>query len=569
MDYLQKMYRIGYILLLFILSSCAYRGTVQKEEEGEYAFQQGLRAYYAGDLNAASQLLEQAYKLDSRNNAACYQLCKTALLQQDTVKASEWIQKAVKLDPDNYWYGLAEAQLAVQTGQKQKACKLYEQLLEKNPQKRQLLYDMVNLYANEGDRKRTQELLELIETKDGQTEASVLMRFNLVVQEDTPKAFSILEDFLDSQPGSPNVMSVLADYYMGQGRLDEAQALYQQTLELDPSYMPAVFGEAEVYRMKRQLDMYFERINPFLASPDINVNMKTEYLRQLLDTRGFVATFQPQVDTLFFSARQGHPADSTLAYLYGQYLMQTGRPDLSVAVFIQNVDNYPKDKDAWYQAIAVLYYRKMWPQVVDYAHRALEVFPKDIDFTSLYGMALWQNGDLPAAVTCLEELLTFLDKKDKANRIQTLTLLGDLYHELNMDTKSFHYYESVLKEDPNNVAVLNNYAYFLCLQNNDLEKALRMSKQTIEIEPNNATYLDTYGWILYLLGRYPEAKDIFRQAMAYGGKESAEILNHYGDVLNALNEPLMAIVYWQQAYALEPRPEIDKKIKTNRQAAGQ
>ncbi|MFA6818598.1 MAG: hypothetical protein WCR22_06835, partial [Bacteroidales bacterium] len=65
-------------------------------------------------------------------------------------------------------------------------------------------------------------------------------------------------------------------------------------------------------------------------------------------------------------------------------------------------------------------------------------------------------------------------------------------------------------------------------------------------------------------GRSSEARNIFRQALAYGGKESAEILNHYGDVLNTLNEPLMAIVYWQQAYDMEPREEIRNKIEANR-----
>lgn len=552
-----------------MLSSCAYRGSVQKAEEGEYAFQQGLRAYYAGELETAARLFEDAFRCDANHNAACYQLYRTSLILKDTVKAADWLQKAVKLDPGNYWYRLDEAQLALQTRQTEKACKLYEQLLEDYPQKRQVLYDLVNLYASQGNTTRTQALLELIEEKDGPTDASVLMRFNLLLATDRAKAVSILEDYVKTQQGSPDITGVLADYYMSEGRLDEALTLYRRALDADPSFMPAVFGEAEIYRMKRQLDKYFERINPFLASEQVNAAMITDYMRQLLETRGFVATFQPQVDTLFYSARAGHPADSSLAYLYGQYLMQTDRPDQSVAVFLENVEHYPKDRDAWYQAVGVLYYRKMWPQVAEYARRALEEFPYDVDFTSLYGMALWQSGDLSGAVTCFEELLPLLDKKDKANRIQTLTMLGDLYHERRDDQKAFQMYESVLKEDPSNVAVLNNYAYFLCLQNRDLEKALRMSKQTIELEPNNATYLDTYGWILYLLQRYDQAKDVFRQAMAYGGKESAEILNHYGDVLNALNEPLMAIVYWQQAYALEASPEIEQKIKANQKAAGQ
>ncbi len=199
-----------------------------------------------------------------------------------------------------------------------------------------------------------------------------------------------------------------------------------------------------------------------------------------------------------------------------------------------------------------------------YSSAALKRFPGNVDFSSMHGLSLWQTGDVSGAIDCFENILLLLKKEDKANRIQTLALLGDLYHEIGNSQKSFRAYDEVLKLDPLNVPVLNNYAYFLCIQDRDLEKALNMSKKTIEKEPNNSTYLDTYGWILHLLGRTAEARDILRQAVAYGGKESAEILNHYGDILNALNEPQMAIVYWQQAFALEPREEIESKIRINK-----
>jgi len=35
----------------------------------------------------------------------------------------------------------------------------------------------------------------------------------------------------------------------------------------------------------------------------------------------------------------------------------------------------------------------------------------------------------------------------------------------------------------------------------------------VKAEPKNATYLDTYAWILYMLGRYSEAKIYIDQAL--------------------------------------------------------
>ena len=78
-----------------------------------------------------------------------------------------------------------------------------------------------------------------------------------------------------------------------------------------------------------------------------------------------------------------------------------------------------------------------------------------------------------------------------------------------------------------------------------------MSKITIEKEPDNPTYLDTYAWILHLMGDNMEAKAIFKHAMLYGGKENADILRHYSEVLDCLGEKDLAKIYFNQAKAAE------------------
>ena len=76
-----------------------------------------------------------------------------------------------------------------------------------------------------------------------------------------------------------------------------------------------------------------------------------------------------------------------------------------------------------------------------------------------------------------------------------------------------------------------------------------MSKKTVEAEPDNATYLDTFGWILHLMGKDLEAKPFFKHAMLYGGKDSAVMLDHYAEVLEALGEYDLARTYRIQAKA--------------------
>lgn len=134
-------------------------------------------------------------------------------------------------------------------------------------------------------------------------------------------------------------------------------------------------------------------------------------------------------------------------------------------------------------------------------------------------------------------------QKDTSNLLMAYEVLGDLHHQQGRDKMAYKYYEDALEVDPDCTAVLNNYAYFLCISGKNLKKAAKMSLRSVEIEPDNATYLDTYGWILYLQGKYKEAKPYFKHAMIYGGKDSSVILEHYSKVLEKLGEKDLSIYY--------------------------
>ncbi len=562
-QYFKTMWKYPVILIsLVFLASCGYRPRVAAEES-RILFHQGLNLFYQGDMAGARESFKRVVSRNQNNDAAYYYLAQIAGYAGQWENADNYLNQALKLQPDNYWYRLQQAKLAVARGDIPEAEACYSTLSRDYPQKTELLYDRIGLYMNGKNSAKALELLDTLEKREGVTESGLLLRFNILMENDKEAAVALLKQYAQDNP-TTRILSIMGDVLAGDGEIEKASGYYQRALQADPTFMPAVFGLAETYRLKRQFDLYFENINVFLAYPEVDVQMKTDYMKQILEARGFVSTFHPQVDTLFMSTRGAHPKDSTLAYMYAGYLIQTERPGEGLEVMKENLDHYRNDYRAWYQTLGIIYYLKDWELLCEYGAMALEKFPDNTDFSSLYGMALWQTGQLNQAIARFERILSLLPKDDTQNRIQTMALLGDLYYEAGNGEQAFSMYDKVLKLDPYNLPVLNNYAYYLSLRNEKLERALSMSKITIEKEPNNSTYLDTYGWILHLLGRTQQAKDVFRQALAYGGKESAEILDHYGDVLNALNEPLMAIVYWQQAYQIDPRDETMKKIETNR-----
>ena len=118
--------------------------------------------------------------------------------------------------------------------------------------------------------------------------------------------------------------------------------------------------------------------------------------------------------------------------------------------------------------------------------------------------------------------------QDKAKLVN---LRGDFYHTMGQKALMYADYDSTLFYDPENINVLNNYAYYMSLENCDLKKALSMSAKTLEAEPFSATYLDTYAWILFKMKRYSESLQYMEKALRYLDADNPEIYEHYGDVL--------------------------------------
>ena len=152
-----------------------------------------------------------------------------------------------------------------------------------------------------------------------------------------------------------------------------------------------------------------------------------------------------------------------------------------------------------------------------------------------------QNDNQKEALKVLEEGIR-LGEKDAVTRFSMHVLSGDLWMRLGDLDSCYAHYERALALDPENIYVLNNYAYTLAVNGGDLKKAEKMSQKTIEKEPNNATYLDTYAWILHLQGQDALAKFYMLRAIekanvnvndnANDNPENEELKQHYDILFN-------------------------------------
>ena len=557
------------VLTSLLMSFAAF--AQRPESVQENLIVSAVQEYNEGNYEAARATLSNLLQNDSRNDAAWYYLALISLAENDLVEAEDYLKFALEIDPQNFWYRYRLAGIYAVTSRHELTVDIYENLLKDFPKKSDLYFDLVELYSAQGEFEKALATLDEIETVLGDSESIAVYRFNLLRRMNRVEdAYASLEEY-NKKYSSPYILSTLADYEISMYNDSTALAYYNEALDLVPDYSPALLGKAEVLRMTRKYDEYFNTLYRFVDGPDTPVPGKTDYLMAVIQRTDpkFIRTFMPQLDTTMTKLLLVHPTDSTALQTAGAYYYSTGRLDRAKSCFEITARIYPESFSASASFVEFLMYAQMWSELSEEGRLAFERFPAETAFLEMAGVGDYNLGDYEKVLQSCETILQ-VAPRDSSKTLRSWSTMGDVYYLLGDKPQAYKAYKKALKINPDYVYVLNNYAYYLSQEEKKLKKAHKMSSRTIELEPDNATYLDTFGWILFLEGKTVEAKQIFKRAMLYGGKDSAVILDHYAEVLYALKEYDMAFVYWNLARQRNNGdiPDLEEKINIRKAAVG-
>ena len=229
-------------------------------------------------------------------------------------------------------------------------------------------------------------------------------------------------------------------------------------------------------------------------------------------------------------------------------------------------DLAPTNPENWLQLIGLYLYQEKYAEVIRVGKRAIQYVPDQKDIYMYVAVASAQTKSYDEALSMLETGLNYVEENDAGTKSFFYGQMGDVYHSAGDREKSYEMYEKALSYNASNIPVLNNYSYFLAMEGQDLDKAERMSAQTVKAEPDNATYLDTYAWIFFKQGNYSLARIYLQNALDKTKEPSAELFEHYGDILFMLGEVDEAVTYWQKALEAgsESAELLQKKIKNKK-----
>jgi tetratricopeptide (TPR) repeat protein len=537
----------------------------ENQRRFDFFFYEANREKMLGNYEKSATYYTECLRIDPTSGACMVELSNLLLMNKQAPAAIELMERATKLYPENEWYQLFLSQLYMQTNNTVKAIGIYERLLSLNPDKEDYIYALAQMYAQNEKYDAAIKMFNRLEAILGISEGLILEKEKVLLAAGKEKAaLAEMDRLIKKFPLEAKYQGYLGDLYSYFGKVVNAEQCYRKAISMDNSQEHLKFSIANLYLQKGDTTNFR---NEFLGGvTSRNVDIETKLQRVL----PFLMKREPAVPnmsdefllTSFLALLEIHPNDSRVHIFYANYLKNKGLVESAIDSYKRALELNEFDEGAWQDLLLLELSMDDYRTVVQDGARAFELFPENAFFSLLYGSTLLHENNAELALEVLNRGLPYVGD-NKALNGQILSVLGDTYYKLGQAEKAFNAYDEALKLNEQNIGVLNNYSYYLSVEELDLDKAERMSSKCIELEPSNSTFLDTYAWVLFKKKRYLEAKFIIERAIDNSGSTNGTIVEHYGDILYFNGDIEGAVKQWKNAEQLGNSTElIRQKIES-------
>lgn len=532
----------------------------------DYFFHDAIGAKATDQNGAAYDYLQYCMRIDSTNANVLFELGNFYSSLQNKDDAYSYYSKAVQYDPDNFYYNMALGGASIDKQEFKQAAEIYQKLVSLNPNKVELYMYLSEAYRMDGDFSKSIEALNDLERTMGMNEKITIQKFKLYsALNDKKKAYAEVQKYIDKNPEDVRYYILLGNLYLQDGKNKEAYMSLSKAKSMDPENPLLITSLANYYETIGDKEAAAGELRAALFSSKTDTDTKLGILTQYIGTLQQSQQSTEKANMILDSLMVEYPQEAKFNLLYGNLLMLQGKKQEANFQYRIYAESDPTNILGWEQLLQSTDVDSI-DALVDVCKTAISYLPEEPIFYFYLSIGEYQKKEYRQALETLDKGIEFVPPSNTMLLSEFYSQKGSLYHELGVKDSVFTEYEKSLQYNPQNLLVLNNYAYYLSLDKKDLDKAEKMSSITIKAEPTNPTYLDTYGWVLFEQGVYSMAKIYIEKAVNYSQEKenevSAEVLEHYGDVLYMTDEKEKAMEYWLKAKEKGSDSEtLDKKIE--------
>ncbi|MEJ5302657.1 MAG: tetratricopeptide repeat protein [Bacteroidales bacterium] len=525
----------------------------------------GLKFLLNGDTETAKFIFIDILSTNPRHDAAAFELARIYFMENNFIEASKYAEIAAGINPMNFYYQKLRLDIYQSAGDIDKSIALIKEIITLWPDKISMLHQYKKALIDSKRYKDALQVIDILISKNPSDEELVIEKFNVLRYLGNFKdAEKTLANFISTQPCNQKASLFLSNYYFDRNQDKKALKELESILACDSLDDIANLTLAEYYHKKGKRQETYKYLRKAFANPEVPVSSKMNYIVNLypLENSQNDAELNRQLVDLVQIVAATHPGDPDAQRICGDVLYIETQFE-KAAIFYEKLISLGSYQYQSVENLMICYYNlKREKDLYQLAKKASNEFPFQPLPHYFAGLGYFIDKNYELAIAEMEKTVKYGEESPELMK-SAYASLGDLYGYIKDYDRSYEYYEKVITMDSLNALVLNNYAYSLAERNINLEKALKMSKKSLEIEEEQSSFLDTYGWVLFRLGRYEEALGYIERAIKTRASEDAILYEHYGDVLYKAGRKTEALEYWKKANSIgQGSSFLLKKIET-------
>lgn len=512
-----------------------------------------------GNNDAAFDLLKHCVHIRPEAPEAYFFLAQYYMSLKQNDKAIECFKKAADLEPDNSTYLETLAKAYVTNDNDSLAIGTLEKIVEKETGRIDILEMLVQLYQKRADYDNTIKTLDRLETLEGKNERLTYAKSEIYsLTGDKKAAINEMKKLADQYPNDLNYRGMYGDALLMNGREKEAFDIYTGILKAEPDNYRAQLSMRAYYKQKDMAADADSMTMQLLLNKNTGDDARVYIMRQEIAESENGGGDSTKILRLFDRMMAQPQASTDIAILYATYMSLKKMPQEKIEAVLEKVlAQTPDNAAARLQLVAYAWQRDDLDRVIELCKAARQYNPDEMAFYYYEGMAHFRKDDNDSALNAFQNGISVIGEHSDPDIVSDFyAVMGDLLYEKGRAAEAYAAYDSCLQWKDDNIGCLNNYAYYLSVNGDSLDKAEKMSYRTVKAEPKNATYLDTYAWILFMQGRYAEAKIYIDQAVQNDSDSSAVILEHAGDIHAKAGDIDGAVELWARAAAKDPANKL-------------
>ena len=554
-QHLSSFSLLGCLVLMFIAPGCAVMGGAGKTNAGDRGVNSAFHsAYYRaqvakikGDQEGAKEAFLSCLDADPEAAVVHFELARLERAADQWSAALAAAEQAVVFDGNNPWYYREVAEICIELGDMDKADAALSWLLENKPEEDIAAQMLLDLRIAQGDLRGALDVVDVLEREWGPDPEWDFERHRLHMSVGDIDAG--LEDLQRLEQDFPNVVEAplqRSRILQTLQRTEEAETVLSNAL-LRNNNGRLHLEWAGLLTQRGDTDGARAHVRLAFSSNEVPLAEKVDIAWRYVELSEIQQELQPESQELVSLLIGIHPDSAEPFELQAALLSLAGDAVGALSALETALELNPNSAERWLDACQLAIDLKQWPGVDALSERAATLFPNLPVFPYFRGIAKMEQDDNRGAERQLKMARNLIVDRPGFES-DVLTSLAQIAHDTGDNSASDQWYEQAIEANPQNILALNNYAYYLAVRSQKLERAVECAARVVALSPGEANFEDTYAWALHQSGEHAEALTWIELALYHEGDEpSANVLEHAGDILAALGKMSEAQARWQQA----------------------